>query len=158
MHRCLVNLQRAGKATLREKLPAHINHGFRDCKMSTSGDKDFSRLMGLPCSARTGCRFPAGSPPASHSLPWHGLSGCGDGVQPAAGLSETQPGEPLLGSHRDARVTALEAPSSLYLVGDTTCVKPGAWRRLTGDHLEVYALGSVTVATLVRDFSLSFHC
>lgn len=61
------NLSRAGKATLCAKLPAHINQFFRGCKILTSGDKDFSKLKGLPCSARTGCHFLRGSPPAAHS-------------------------------------------------------------------------------------------
>lgn len=73
MHQSLVNLLRAGKATLSAKLPTHINHSFRGCKILTSGDKDFSKLRGLPCSARTGCHFLTGSTPAAHSSPWHSL-------------------------------------------------------------------------------------
>lgn len=48
MHQRLVNLQRAGKATLSAKLPAQINYSFRGCKISTSGDKDFSKLRVFP--------------------------------------------------------------------------------------------------------------
>lgn len=152
---CLVNLQRAGKATLRAKLPANINHSFRGCKISASGDKVFSRRL---WSSQL-CQDWLPHPTAYLGTGCPGTTGGrGDGVQPAAGLSETQPGEPLLGSRRDTQVTALEAPSSLDLVGATTCAKPGSWRRLTGDHLEVYTLGSVTVATLVRDFLPLFHC
>lgn len=46
----------------------------------------------------------------------------------------------------------------LFALGGShaTCIKPGTQRRLMGDHLEVYASGSVTIATLVRDFSLSY--
>lgn len=127
MHQCLVNLQRSGKATLSAKLPAHINHHFRGCKISASGDKDFSKPRGLPCSARTGCHFLTGSPSAACSLPWHRLSVHNQGtcrwVQSAAGLSETQLGKLLLRSHRDSWVTTLEVPLSLYLVGATTCEK-----------------------------------
>lgn len=159
MHQCLVNLQRAGKATLSTKLPVHINRSFRGCKISTSGDKDFSKLRGLLCTARTGCPFLTGSPPAAHNSPWHSLSQHSQGtcrwVQPAAGLSGTQLGKLLLRSHRDTRVTLLEVPLSFCSVGAMTCEKPGSWRSLTVTTLT--SLRPVTFATPVRDFSLSFH-
>lgn len=150
MHQCLVNFQRAGKAPLSAKLPAHIYHSFRGCKISTSRDQDFSKLRGLPSCARTG------SPAAAPSLPWHSLSWHNQGtrrwLQPAAG---TQLGKCLLRSHRDTWVTMLQVPLSFYSVGAMTCEKVSSWRSLIVATLT--SLRPATAATAVRDFSLSFH-
>lgn len=39
---------------LSAKLPVHIYHSFRGCKISTSHGQDISKLRGLPSCARTG--------------------------------------------------------------------------------------------------------
>lgn len=133
MYQCLVNLQRAGKATLSAKLPAHINRSFRGCKISTSGDKDFSKLRALLCSARTGCPLLTGSPPAAHNSPWHSPSQHSQGRALWNTSGQTPPQEPQ--GHQG---NPAGSPHVFLLGGSHDLGEARLLEKSDSDHLDVF--------------------